>query len=516
MSRVFNTAGPCHAVDHYMIPPLRRLAQVRDLIDGKYYFVVHAPRQTGKTTLIKGLGSELNQEGKHAAIVVSVESLTDPRVEVSIPQMLDRIAEAAGHQLPEARTAPEIDEWARKPLVGLRGFLSAWSDRIDVPLVVLLDEVDSLPGPVLVSVLRQLRDGYTSRPAPGPASVALVGMRDVREYRADVRPGGESLGSSSPFNIKVRSLTLRNFDQDEVAELLQQHTSETGQAFTSEAVAGIYEQTRGQPWLVNALAAQLVTDFDALVPDRGRDVTREHVLSAREILIQRRDTHLDSLVGRLREERVRRVIEPILTGSAEFDASFDDDFVYVSNLGLVTQEEGRAAIANPIYREIIPRILSFHVQMAIAAEPAWYVDDDGHLDVPGLIDGFVEFWRENGEALLRGMPYQEAAPHLVFMAFLQRIVNQGGRITREFAVGTRRADLVVEFGGRRDVIELKLKTAPKARERGIEQVSSYARSLGRDAGYLIIFDPGADTPWEERGSIENEEHEGVRVTVVQA
>jgi len=338
----------------------------------------------------------------------------------------------------------------------------------------------------------------------------------VRDYkvRSQVLREESTLGTASPFNIKADSLTLRNFTAEETADLLLQHTTETRQPFTPEALAEVFHQSQGQPWLVNALAGWCTTRPDSLVPDPSQTVTREHVLQARETLIERRDMHLDSLMDKLREERVRRVIEPILTGDVAFDPSFDDDFSYVRDLGIVARQEGQVAIANPIYQEIIPRVLSLHVQMAIPDKPAWFVAADGKLDMARLIDCFIDFWRENGEVLLRGMPYHEAAPHLVFMAYLQRVVNAGGRIVREFAVGTRRADLVVDFGGRSEVIELKLATAARAKERGVEQVSAYARRLGRDRGWLILFDPASTHPWEERGRIEEVAREGVTVVVV--
>ena len=99
---------------------------------------------------------------------------------------------------------------------------------------------------------------------------------------------------------------------------------------------------------------------------------------------------------------------------------------------------------------------------------------------------------------------------------IQRVVNSGGSIQREFAVGTKRADLVVTFGGRKDVIELELASASKALERGLAQVASYAKCLGRDAGYLILFDTSGDTPWEDRGGVEEVESDGVTVVVVRA
>jgi len=516
MARFFNTAGPCLPDKHYMLPAGRRLAQVHSLIDAEAYFVIHAPRQTGKTTLLKGLATELNAGGEHVALVVSLESFTEPDVDRMLPQMVEHVVDCALERL-AAEHQPSLDPaYTRKPHLALRAFLSAWSAQLDRPLVLLLDEVDSLPPPVLVSVLRQLRDGHNSRPAPFPQSVALCGLRDLRDYKLQVRPDGDSRGTASPFNIKTESLPLRNFTAQEVSELLGQHTAETGQAFSEEAQAEIFHQSQGQPWLANALAAQLTTRYDALVPDRSQPVEREPVLEACEILVERRDTHLDSLVDKLGEERVRRVVEPILVGSLPVDATYDDDFRYVRDLGLVTVQEGLRRIANPIYQEIVPRVLTHQTQTAIPLDPAWYVSPDGTLDMPRLIEGFVEFWREHGEVLLRGMPYQEAAPHLSFMAYLQRIVNSGGRVHRELAVGTGRADLVVDFGGRRDVIELKLARAHKALERGLEQVSRYAQRLGREVGYLVIFDPQSDTPWEERGRVEEIVHEGVTVVLLQA
>jgi len=514
MPREFNTEGHCLADRHYMIPAARRLSEVRDLIDGAKFFVIHAPRQTGKTTLLRNLSRELTEEGPYAAITISLENFTEPDVNEMLPQILWYLEETAKYQVPEALRPPSPESFARNPSIALAGFLTEWSRSIDRPLVVFFDEADAIPGPLLLSILRQLRSGYTSRPAPFPQSVALVGLRDVRDYRIQVRPDSESLGTASPFNIKARSLTLRNFTHEEVAELLGQHTQETGQVFEAAAQDEIFTQTQGQPWLVNALASQLTTSYDALVKDRGVSVTRDLVFEAREILIGRRDTHLDSLVSKLREERVREVIQPILIGETAPGSAYDDDFSYVRDLGLVAVRDGVRTIANPIYQEIIPRVLNHHVQTSIPDQPAWYIGADGTLDMRKLIQGFIDFWRRHGEVLLRGMPYQEAAPHLVFMGYLQRIVNAGGRIDREFAIGTGRADLVVEYGGRQDVIELKIMRGKYTLPDGLTQVARYASRLGRDVGYLVIFDLKTETPFEDRGEVEEMEQDGITVVVV--
>lgn len=512
----FNTTGPCLEERHYMLPPEQRLAEVRDLIDDHAFFVIHAPRQTGKTTLLRNLSRHLTQERKYAALTVSLESFTRSDVQQAMPGILSKLRYDSEFQLPDGLRPPAPDTCEATPDVALVTYLSAWSKNIDRPAVLFLDEIDSISGPLLLSILRQLRDGYTSRPAPFPQSIALVGLKDMRDYKIHIREDSATLGTASPFNIKARSLTMRNFTEPEVLDLLHQHTRATGQHFEAEAAAEIFRLTRGQPWLTNALAAQLVTDYDALVKDRSCPVRKQDVTRAREILIERRDTHLDSLVDKLHEPRVQSVLEPIMTGGLSTDATYNDDFAYVRDLGLVEVANGTRRIANPIYQEIIPRVLAHQIQTAVPDEPAWFVAEDGSLDITLLIQGFIKFWRRHGEILLRGMPYHEAAPHLVFMAYLQRIVNSGGYIEREFAVGTGRADLVVDFQGRQDIIELKLLRGSYTRPEGVEQVARCATRLSRERGYLVIFDPSANTPWEERGQVETEHCQGIEVVVLEA
>lgn len=355
--KFFNTAGPYNPADHYMLPPERRLPEIPGLIARKLYFVVHAPRQTGKTTLFHALSQRLTAEGHYLALLVSCETgqAVGGNLEEGIAAVLDALRQAAWQQLPESLHPPPAD--ATVPAATrLQDLLARWSRQAPRPIVLFLDEIDSLKDAVLLSVLRQLRSGYLHRPEGFPQSVALVGLRDVRDYRIRVRPEAETLGTSSPFNIKVESLTLPNFTAAEVAELYQQHTAATGQPFSPEAVALAAELTRGQPWLVNALARQAV---ETVVSDRGVPVEPIHIERAKEILIARRHTHLDSLIGRLREPRVRSVLEPILAGEFLPPDLPEDDIQLSKDLGLVASGPRGLEIANPIYGEIIPRALAW-------------------------------------------------------------------------------------------------------------------------------------------------------------
>jgi hypothetical protein len=341
-------------------------------------------------------------------------------------------------------------------------------------------------------VLRQLRDGFPDRPGAFPASVVLCGLRDVRDYKVTSGERGH-LGTSSPFNIKVESLTLRNFTRDEVAELYAQHTSDTGQVFLPEAVDRAFYWTQGQPWLVNALARQMV---EHLVPDRSQPLTAAHVDAAKEILLRRQDTHLDSLAERLREPRVRRILEPILAGLALGDVP-EDDLRFIQDLGLVRMAQtGGLEVANPLYREIIPRVLANTAMASLPQLPATWLRADGRLDTERLMEAFLAFWRQHGQPLLGTAPYHEIAPHLVLMAFLHRVANGGGTLEREYAIGTGRMDLCLRHGP--DTLALELKVWRDGEKdplvEGLAQLDSYLAGLGLDSGWLVIFDRRSGQP----------------------
>ncbi|OQY43769.1 MAG: hypothetical protein B6242_14085 [Anaerolineaceae bacterium 4572_78] len=159
--------------------------------------------------------------------------------------------------------------------------------------------------------------------------------------------------------------------------------------------------------------------------------------TAKENLIFRRETHLDQLVDKLKEKRVHNVIEPILAGQHAPEKLPEDDVQYVYNLGLITIE-GNICIANKIYQEVIPRTLTYTTQLTITHQPAWYIMEDGSLDIIKLLTAFQDFFRQHSEHLVEHFDYKEAGPQLLLQAFLQRIVNSGGQIEREYGLGRDR------------------------------------------------------------------------------
>ncbi|MDJ0798610.1 MAG: AAA family ATPase [Calothrix sp. MO_167.B12] len=519
MPRWFNTAGPCKPDKHYMLPPTSRLPDLETLIEQESYFVVHAPRQTGKTTAMLALAQQLTASGRYASVMVSVEVGSafnnDPgAAELAI---LGTWYDTISIRLPDELQPPVLNQRQKEePGRRIRAFFQSWAKASPRPLVIFIDEIDSLQDQTLISVLRQLRDGFPNRPENFPSSVGLIGLRDVRDYKV-ASGGSDRLNTASPFNIKVTSIILRNFNEAEVRKLYQQHTDETGQIFTPEATATAFDLTQGQPWLVNALAKEVV---EKMVKDRNIPITKEHILQAKEILIARQDTHLDSLAEKLREQRVKNIIEPILSGQALGDTP-PDDRQYLIDLGLLRRDPaGGLVIANPIYREVIPRVLVQGTQDSLPhISPSW-LNSSGELNKDALLEAFIRFWRQHGEPLLGSAAYHEIAPHIVLMAFLHRVVNGGGTLEREYAIGSDRMDLCLRYKNITLGIELKVWREKKRdpQSEGIEQLESYLARLGLNQGWLFVFDRRKNAlPIEERLSTQIVNTENQRaITVIRA
>jgi len=406
--------------------------------------------------------------------------------------------------------------------------LTRWAAHSPKPIVLLIDEIDALVGDTLVSVLGQLRDGYIARPSPCPQSIILCGVRDVRDYRITTSKG-EIITGGSAFNIKTESLRLGNFSEAEVRELYEQHTAETKQVFDESIYPKVMALTGGQPWLVNALARELTVKMTAL-QDRSRPITLDDVDEAKERLILRRDTHLDQLVDKLKEPRVRRVIAPILEGGEWSQSASDDDRQYVSDLGLIVEQRPNGArIANEIYREIIPQTLTSMMERDFTAQvpsTAFHLPD-GRLDFRAMLAGFQQFYRENSEVWNKRAVYEEAAPQLLLQAWLQRVVNGGGRIEREYALGRGRADLFVRYfyevhgkrAEQRFVVEMKVvrerRSLEATIEEGLTQTAGYADKCHPEEAHLVVVDPSpaSTRSWDEKVFVQERTADSRRITV---
>lgn len=516
MEQFFNTAGPTIPADHYHLDPLARLdwEEIQHLVATKRYFVLHAPRQTGKTTTLLAMMKALNEGGRYACAYANIEGAQAARGDATqgIPAACDAVARSIALYL----DAPTVQTWnqtqgrQQSAQDQLTALLTHWARTSAKPTVLLLDEVDALVGDTLISLLRQIRAGYAQRPEFFPQSIVLCGVRDVRDYRMH-QEGAEVITGGSAFNIKAESLRMGNFTPEETQALWLQHTQATGQVFDAAIFPELWADTEGQPWLVNALGHE-VTWKNKAARERSRPISLTDYQQARERLIYSRATHLDQLSDKLREPRVQSVMSAIIASKDELDLGSinPDDQQYVADLGLIVTRPS-VRISNRIYREVIPRELTWVAQTRISnQEQSWYVTPAHRLDMPKLLGAFQQFFREHADIWSQGFDYKEAAPQLIMQAFLQRIINGGGRINREYGLGRKRTDLFIEWPTdpaqgmygplQRVVIELKMQRGAlePVLAQGLEQTADYVARVGADEAHLVIFNRTPEVPWDEK------------------
>ncbi len=519
MERCFNTTGACFPDEHYMLPPERRLGKVLDLLRRNKYFMLHAGRQTGKTTSLIWLEQHLPTQGKRA-LWLDVQTARDqPDPARAFRTIFSKLHSILVQGRPKdglrAPDPAQAKEWLADPESALRNYLHFLSAQDPRPFVLFVDEADCLVGDTMVTFLTQMRDGYmTRRDVPFPSSVVLVGMRTVRDFflTKEQQNVVSWLGTSSPFNVSAESTTLASFTEDETAELLAQHTEATGQRFEPAAVAKVWELAEGHPWLTNALADQVVSND---VTDRAVPVTPDHIEAAKETIILARRSHIDSLIARLREPRIARILAPMLLGDRiPSDAVLHDDFAHAVGMGLLRIKGGQYEIANAIYREVIPRVLTFDQQAQIQEQTSRFVRPDGSLDMPKVFREWQSFWRRDGHLAADGFDYREAGPHLMLMAFLQRVVNGGGRIAREYGLGRGALDILVSWRGEEHAIEVKLRRDTRTEADALEQLGRYLDHAGLKEGWLVLFDLRKELSWEEKLTVRDVAHEGKTIHVV--
>ncbi|MDR2366878.1 MAG: hypothetical protein LBF58_02020 [Deltaproteobacteria bacterium] len=512
----FNVTGPCVPADHYMLPPLDRIPGVHGLIDGKNYFVLRGPHQSGKTTAAKAFVDSINDGGNYYALYCSLGGLAtvtdDAKAmgmlisKLNVALMASR-AEGLKRNYGENFLA-EFHAWPDFAESPAQAWLRTLCARLDKDLVVFFGEADCLGERSLLSFLSQLRDGHAERPTvPFPRSIALIGMRNIRDYEARITDAGSMC---PPFNFIKKTLTMADFTEPEIKELYTRHTKATGQVFTDGAVSMAWYWSEGQPWLVNALACEAVEEI--MANDYETIITGWHVDQAAENLMARRDTHIGSLLARLSEPRVRRFIGPMLaaSGDSALDCGDDgnvnalyDDLGYCLELGLLKNDKVLCP-ANPIYAGAMVRFLTDQVQSKLPWDQAVKWKDDYCIDVNGALKAFQRYWAKDSERYLKGLHLAEAGPHILLTAFLRMVVNGEAAIINEYADGQGYADIVIEHLRGRYAIELRIGGTETGRADSFERLEEYTARPSVTEAWLVTFDRSQGKDWTEKITWETE------------
>ncbi len=417
-NRFFNNSGPVNDIDHFCVSPIKRFDnnKIWQLILQKKYFLICGPKQCGKTSYLLALANVINQKKHAKCLYFNVESLrgVQENIEESIRSILFEISSRARDTFDDEyleELVPNILQ-TRGPYQALNELLTQWAKRSELPIVLLIDELDTIEGPILTSILSQIRAGYDKRPKLFPQSIIFCATHDVIDKQ---------------FNIKDTTIRLGNFEREAVAGMFAAYTANSHVEITKWAIDRVWQHSSGQPWIVSSLASEI---FHEIMPAKGiKKVTPELVDEAFGNILAKMGNHLEFLASQLRDERVKRCLIPILSGGSLAEAIPESDFTFTQELGLISAE--RNSFDNGLYSEVIPLVLFTPVTYMINLDTDQFLAEDASLDSLKVLRYFQEFFRKHIERLVAIVDYGTAAYTLVFQALLQKLSDGNISIVRE-------------------------------------------------------------------------------------
>ena len=503
--RHFGTHGPVNIIDNYVVARTERLDDFIKRVKLGRYIVLFAPRQTGKTTFFQDAIAALKAEGTgYFPIHVNFEEYEDLTPDDFYANLTNdlRIAISktlqARRNLPSAQLTDLLENLNITDNIAMRRFfeklptlLTSEKTELSPPRIVLIiDEFDGVPEAAAKGFLRSLRRIYLSgREVRCPYSVGIVGVKSITQLNYD--------RSISPFNIQDE-FTLPNFSLDQVQELLAQYTEEVGQPFAPDVVEKLYQQTAGQPFLVNRFAQILTEELD--IP-KTETILMQHFLAAQARLLTERNTNIEHLITNVRRDpRFERTLMRIAFYQSNINFTLHNEVISaLATYGIIEEgEDGMCQILNPIYLHCIiqafkPLINGLENEYLPEDGPidfTGYITETGHLQMHTLIENFKNFIARAGFRVLQvpDTPQEFVGQYLLF-AYLDEFVRMvGATMHLEVPTGRGRTDIIIGHQGRKYIIETKVWRNERAYEAGKRQLAAYLTLEGEREGYYIVFD----------------------------
>ncbi|MDR1856888.1 MAG: AAA-like domain-containing protein [Desulfovibrio sp.] len=493
----FNIEGPCDPERHYMVPALERLRIARDIAIRGDYFLIHAPSQSGKSTFSEQIVNEINKTNDFHAIYCSLEPLNEfSDVNDGLSIIIDIINNEieCSHYL----SSFGIERQKSGSLIsGIRLALHNIAKAIDRKLIVFFDDVDCIHDEILITFLSQIRVGFNyRRKLMFPWSIAYIGLSSLHSYKVRLNAKCEDPETASPFNIIAESFRLESFDERQVELLYKQHTDATGQKFTPDAMKCAFYWSNGQPWLVNALAHQVVENDLRL--DYSKVITAEHFNEAVHAILGRNDPHIGYLFEVLEDPRVERVVDPMLCGENYVSDSFFDDLTYCLDIGLLSKNaSGDICPSNPIYCEAIVWTLSFDIQADLPETIVYKWMDEENFDISSLLKEFQKFWYVHIKTCKKHYSYKQSVQQLSLLGFIQGVIIDAAELKYELALGSFRVGVCVIYEGTAYPIEIRQANTTSMPD-ALEQLSRYIDRCGAYEGWLVVFDRSKSRSRDEK------------------
>ncbi len=459
---------------------------VKTMVDTGRFFSIFAPRQSGKTTFFEMFCHGLEQDNTYIAILLSFQDLKN----LNTKQFYNSIEKELYNQLIKRLKEIHCDKLEivdnllkSYRLIDHLTFKSLFIKLNDIieykKIVIIIDEFDGIPVGELENFLCTLRDlyqKYKKVKQKALYSVGLVGIRNITKL---------VVGGVSPFNIADK-VKIPPFNPENVRDLYAQYTEETNQSFLEEAVRRVYDETKGQPWLVNRIGTILTVNVK---PETVEPVTSEDVEKAIKILLREHNNHFDNLVEKAKQYK-EVFIEVVFNG---IRYKPDDEVQSFLELhGLIKEHGGNAIVSNNIYKQRFINMFFDEVEEAVEPYNNRYYNRDGFLNMELVLSDFEKYIARIGVGAFyeKGRPYEKTGQFLLTAWLYQFISGSDGDLRYECPTGLGRMDILLTFKGRKYILETKIKRYKGILDEAVAQLKDkYLKTERVNEGYVIVFDP---------------------------
>jgi hypothetical protein len=489
---------------------------IKTMVDRGRYFSIFAPRQSGKTTFLEELRSQLHGNSTYVVVILGFQdfkNLVDKSRFYSLlekylyEQLLNRLGQVNCEKIETVRQF-----LARHHFIDHISFRELFEELNKIiqykKIVIFIDEFDGIPIKELenfLTTLRELYIKYKKITQKALYSIGLIGIRDITKL---------IVGGVSPFKI-ADQVEMPPFSLKNVRDLYSQYTEETNQPFREEAVKKVYEETGGQPWLVNRLGTILTMNVKpgSVVPIDEKDVEK-----AIQLLLREKNDHFDNLYEKAKlykETFVEIVFDHVKYKTDHKEQSWLEQY------GLIKDKNGSAVVANNIYKARFVETFFDETNVPVPVQSDGgillpeYQLPGGRLDMERILLDFDRYIGHIGvRAFYReGKPYEKTGQFLL-TAWLYQFVRGGeGELRYEVLSGLGRMDILLTYKGIKYIIETKMNHGILTRtlNDGLTQVSTkYLASEAAHEGYLVIFD--TRTPVGEECEPQGHETRSKKVT----
>ncbi len=503
MTKSFNVNGACKPGRDYMVNLKPRLGEIKAMIDRGQYFAVTKARQYGKTTILRALSDDL----KNDYVVVSLDfqkmSFSDFESESAFVSGLAReINRRVRHMadVPDSLKADLIklaEQNSHSKMAEIFNRFSDWCGQSSKPVILIIDEIDTATNnQVFLDFLAQLRAAYLDRDVtPAFQSVILAGVYDIRNIKRKIRPD-EGHRQNSPWNISSKFRVEMSFSAEEIAEMLREYEADYHTGMDIRGIAQlIYDYTSGYPYLVSSLCKSIDEEIAGTkdFPDKSSAWTRRGFMEAEKILLGENNALFQSLTGKLADyPELRNILYQLLfTGKTIPYISQNPYIDSAAMFGFIKNHNGTAVLSNRIFESVLYNLFiseefsTSKIYDAGLQEKNQFITG-GHLNVRRILEKFVEafeyLYGDEDETFL------EEAGRRYFMLFLKPIINGVGNSYVEAETRNReRMDLVIDYCGEQNIIELKIWRGNAYNKRGEEQLSDYLDYFHLKKGYMLSF-----------------------------